>query len=626
MLEDYLLKHHTKDLEDILNATEDHLFYSIYVNFVSLFEADAENAQKILRNPRHYLPLCDEAAVKAQEQLFKPENEQIVKTRVHIRITAVPIKMDVGQIGELVSTSGIVVRMSQPTIMKMKKRFICRKCKYINLVKLEWEKQTFRNIKQCQACHSQNLRTASTSLEQEDCSDYQEIKIRDQCKTDARNYYSVGLEVVLLDDLVDKCRPGDNVDVSGVVIRKWGKLKVGQRAEATTFLMANSISIRRKISEATFSTTEIKDTFTAYWEHYRDNALSGRDNILASICPQLYGMYIAKLALAIVMCGGVTKTNETGTRIRGEPHLLLVGDPGTGKSQLLRVASRLTTRSVFTTGVGSTAAGLTAAAVRDSDGWHLEAGALVLADGGVCCVDEFTTMSSHDRTSVHEAMEQQTISIAKAGMVSTLNSRCSVIAAINPDGGCFTGDDWKTCLGNPLLSRFDLILLLKDTRNPEWDKLASSHILKAACEDEENNSYSETFMGPLNLTGLWSEETLCEYFTHVHTLKPVLTEEAQKILSATYLHHRSDPQRRPERTTVRLLDSLIRLAEGHAKLMYRTKVEVIDAVTAAELVGTTLVNSSDAGCPFPTDPVATYRLKAKDLLKKFNLRELESYI
>lgn len=126
--------------------------------------------------------------------------------------------------------------------------------------------------------------------------------------------------------------------------------------------------------------------------------------------------------------------------------------------------------------------------LQDSDGWHLEAGALVLADGGVCCVDEFTTMSSHDRTSMHEAMEQQTISIAKAGMLTTLNSRCSVIAAINPDGGCFTGEEWKSCLGNPLLSRFDLILLLKDTRNPEWDKMTSSHILKAACEDEENNS------------------------------------------------------------------------------------------------------------------------------------------
>ncbi|XP_071564040.1 DNA helicase MCM9 isoform X1 [Temnothorax nylanderi] len=623
MLQDYLLKHHTKDLEDILNATEDHLVYSIYVNFVPLFEADAESAQKILRNPKHYLPLCNEAAVKAQEQLCK--TPQIVKTKVHIRITTAPLKIDVNKIGELVSTSGIVVRMSQPTVMKLKKRFVCRKCKHINIVKLEWEKQLFRNIKSCESCRSQGV-TASTSLEQDDCSDYQEMKIQDKCKTDTRSGYSVGLQVVLLDDLVDKCKPGDNVDVSGVVIRKWGTLKVGHRAEATTFLMANSISVCRKITDATFSTTEIKDTFTAYWEHYRENALSGRDNIIASICPQLYGMYIAKLALAVVLCGGVTKTNETGTRIRGEPHLLLVGDPGTGKSQLLRVASRLTTRSVFTTGVGSTAAGLTAAAVKDSDGWHLEAGALVLADGGVCCVDEFITMSSHDRTSVHEAMEQQTISIAKAGMVSTLNSRCSVIAAINPDGGCFTGEEWKTCLGNPLLSRFDLILLLRDTRNPEWDRLTSNHILKAACEDEENNSYSEAYMGPLNLTGLWSEETLCEYFAHVRALKPTLTEDAKKILSATYLHHRSDPYRKPERTTVRLLDSLIRLAEGHAKLMYRTKVEVIDAVTAAELVGTTLLNSSDAGCPFPTDPVATYHLKANDLLKRLNLQELEPYI
>ncbi|XP_070528319.1 DNA helicase MCM9 isoform X3 [Cardiocondyla obscurior] len=543
---------------------------------------------------------------------------------VHIRISAVPLKIDIGKIGELVLTSGIVVRVSQPTVMKLKKRFICKKCKHINAVKLEWEKQTFRSIKHCEACRSESL-TVSTSLEQDDCSDYQEIRIQDKYKTDTRSYYSVGLQVVLLDDLVDKCKPGDKIDVSGIIIRKWGKLKAGHRAEATTFLMANSISVCKKITDA-FSTAEIKDTFTAYWEHYQNNMLSGRNNILASICPQLYGMYISKLALAVVMCGGVSKTNESGTRIRGEPHLLLVGDPGTGKSQLLRVASRLATRSVFTTGVGSTAAGLTAAAVKDSDGWHLEAGALVLADGGVCCVDEFTTMSSHDRTSVHEAMEQQTISIAKAGMVSTLNSRCSVVAAINPNGGCFTGEEWNTCLGNPLLSRFDLILLLRDTRNLEWDKLTSSHILKIACEDEENNSYSEMYKDPWNLMGLWSEETLREYFAHVRALKPVLTEEAKKILSATYLYHRSDPRRKPERTTVRLLDSLIRLAEGHAKLMYRNKVEVIDAVTAAELVGTTLLNNSDADCSFPIDPIVTYQLKAKDLLKKLNLLELESCI
>jgi hypothetical protein len=163
----------------------------------------------------------------------------------------------------------------------------------------------------------------------------------------------------------------------------------------TQFFLANNISVRRKISETTHFTTEIKDTFTVYWEHYRDNAVIGRDNILASICPQvhsnfifliyydeilhinaiftffsyvsqLYGLYIAKLAIAIVLCSGVPKINDTGTRIRSEPHLLLMGDPGTGKSQLLHAASRLSTRSVFTTGIGTTAAGLTAAAVKVS--------------------------------------------------------------------------------------------------------------------------------------------------------------------------------------------------------------------------------------------------------------------
>ncbi|XP_015190524.1 PREDICTED: DNA helicase MCM9-like isoform X1 [Polistes dominula] len=624
MLEDYLINHQSSRLEQILNATEEYVHYSIYVNFVSLFEADPENAQKILLRPRYYLPLCDEAAIKAQEKISKPH--QVVKKLIHIRITAIPIKVQDAQIGELVTTSGITVRTSQPSVIKLKKRYKCKKCKHVSVIKFEWERHMFQNLKECQACRVKKIETL-TDLEPDDCSDYQEIKIQEHNQKDAKKSCMVGLQVILLDDLVDKCRPGDSLEISGVIIRKWGTLTVGRPAEATTLMIANSISIRRKVSDITFSNQEMQDIFKGYWQQYENDPLTGRDNILASICPQLYGMYTIKLALAVVLSGGVSKVNDSGTRVRGEPHLLMIGDPGTGKSQLLRIASKLSTISVHTTGIGTTAAGLTAAAVKDTDGWHLEGGALVLADGGVCCIDEFNTMSSHDRACVHEAMEQQTISIAKAGLVSTLNSRCTVIAAINPDGGTFIdGEEWKTRLGNPLLSRFDLILLLKDNKNQEWDKMASDHILRTAYEFNDTEAQPDTKQQMDSVrSGLWSEQSLREYFTHIHTLKPSLTIEAEKVISATYLYHRSNPSRRSERTTVRLLDSLVRLAEGHARLMFRSEVQLMDAIIASDLTGT-LISDMGIGCPFPTNPKHTYHCRGKEILRILNLETLESFL
>ncbi|XP_012340479.1 DNA helicase MCM9-like isoform X3 [Apis florea] len=630
MLKQYLLKNHQMELEEVLDNVDTNCYYPIYVNFVSLFEDDADVAQKILQYPRYYLPLCDEAAVKAQEEIAKPE--QIVKKKVRIRVTAVPVTLDQGEIGQLVSTSGIIVRISQPKVLKSVQRHYCRKCKHVTSAKYEWERQTFADITDCEECHATKLKVL-TDFDLDDSSDCQEIGVQEKCKVDINKSLTEELRIILLDDLVDKCRPGDHVEISGVVIRIWGPLEPGERLEATTMMLGNSITVRRKISD-TSSSQEMRDVFKNYWEKYNDNPLLGRDNILASICPKLYGMYTAKLALAVVLAGGVPKCNESGnyslyyqsfyslckiqcviinkkkkgTRVRGEPHLLLVGDPGTGKSQLLREASRLAIRSVLTTGVGSTAAGLTATAVRDSEGWHLEAGALVLADGGVCCVDEFTTMSSQDRTSIHEAMEQQTISIAKAGLVSTLNSRCSVVAAINPSGGQFTDDEeWETNLGDPLLSRFDLILLLKDNRNSEWDRLTSEHILKAAYETKENKTDSKNHMELLKSESLWKEDTLREYLAYVHSLQPKLTKEAEMILRATYLYHRCHPNRREERTTVRLLDSLIRLAEGHARLMYRSDIEIMDVIFVAKLVGTGSTSEINLGCSFPIDPIATYK-------------------
>lgn len=308
MLKEYLLKHHLVELEEILDHADASCYYSIYINFVSLFEDNADVAQKILRYPRYYLPFCDESAVTVQEEIAKPE--QIIKKKVRIRVTAVPVTLDQGQIGQLVSTSGIIVRISQPTILKSVQRMNCKKCKHVTFIKYEWERQDFEDITDCETCHASKL-TALPDFELEDSSDYQEIGVQEKGKIDLNRSLTEELRIILLDDLVDKCRPGDHVEISGVVIRIWGPLEVGERLEATTMMLANSIVVRRKISE-TSSSQEMRDVFKRYWEKYSNNPLLGRDNIITSICPQLYGMYTAKLALAVVLAGGVPKCNESG--------------------------------------------------------------------------------------------------------------------------------------------------------------------------------------------------------------------------------------------------------------------------------------------------------------------------
>ncbi|HIQ23951.1 MAG TPA: minichromosome maintenance protein MCM [Pyrodictium delaneyi] len=562
---------------------------SLIVDYNDLYLFDNRLARLLIERPDEVLQQASEV-VKEVVMNEAPDYGETID-RFYVRVRALPRVVPLRRLrseylGKLVMLEGILVRTTPVKEKIVKARFMhCTREQGCH--RFDWppEGELIGDILErppaCPVCGGSSSGTFRLLPEESKLIDWQRIVLQERPEEVPPGQLPRSIEVVLQDELVDSARPGDRISIVGVVrVRPDSVSK--KRAVFDLYIEANHIEVSQKILEEVVITREDEERIRAL---ARDPWV--RKRIIASIAPAIYGHWEIKEAIALALFGGVPKITEDGVRIRGDIHVLIVGDPGTAKSQLLQYAARIAPRGIYTTGKGATAAGLTAAVIRDktTGEYYLEAGALVLADGGVAAIDEIDKMRDEDRVAIHEAMEQQTVSIAKAGIVAKLNARTTVIAAGNPKFGRYLTN--RTLADNinlpvTILSRFDLIFILKDRPNPEEDRKLARHVLEVHRETERIKPEIDPAL-------------LKKYISYARRyIRPRLTAEASKLIEDFYVEMRRMSSENPEgpiAITARQLEALIRLAEAHAKMALRSEVSREDAEAAIRLMKTFLESS-----------------------------------
>jgi replicative DNA helicase Mcm len=405
------------------------------------------------------------------------------------------------------------------------------------------------------------------------------------------------LDVDVIDDLSGIGTPGDRIIINGILRSQQRMIKGEKSTVFDIFLECNSLEFAEKEFEEVEINENDEDTIKALSQDTRIY-----EKITHSIAPTIYGSEEVKEAIALQIFGGIAKEMPDGSHLRGDIHVLLIGDPGIAKSQLLRYVVKLSPRAIYTSGQSSTSAGLTATAVKDEFGdgrWTLEAGALVLADMGIAAVDEMDKMQKEDRSALHEAMEQQSISVAKAGITATLKSRCALLGAANPKYGRF--DMWgdiadQINMPPTLLSRFDLIFIMTDQPEQKRDLAIAEHILKSHGIGELIAQNKKT---PIpGITDEYIKEQLKPIMPEIEpalfrkyvayakrSCFPVLSTEAKDALIGYYLKLRGiAEQNKPVPVTARQLEALVRLAEASARIRLSNTIEQHDAERVIHIV------------------------------------------
>lgn len=559
--------------------------YYLEVDLQDLISYDEQLADKLTKNPAEFLPLFEDAAREMADEVTKPRpmgEEEVQDIQITLKSDANPMsvrELRSEQMAKLVKIPGIIISASAIRAKATNITIQCRSCRNtISNIPLKPGLEGYAMPRKCPSDQTGRppcpLDPFFIMPDKCKCVDFQVLKLQESPDAVPNGEMPRHMQLYCDRYLTEKVVPGNRVTVMGIYSIKKVAQKVDKDRDGV------GVGIRKPylrivgIQVDTEGPGRSSGVPLNPLEEEEFNRFSSRpdayETIAKSIAPFIYGSEDVKKAIACLLFGGSRKRLPDGLTRRGDINVLLLGDPGTAKSQLLKFVEKVSPIGVYTSGKGSSAAGLTASVMRDpaSRNFIMEGGAMVLADGGVVCIDEFDKMREDDRVAIHEAMEQQTISIAKAGITTTLNSRCSVLAAANSVFG-----RWDETKGGEnidfmptILSRFDMIFIVKDEHEQSKDMHLAKHVMQVHLNAAQTGQAQE---GELSLNFIKKYIGYCR-----NKCGPRLSDEAAQMLKNRYILMRSgarDYERDAEKKinipiTVRQLEAIIRISEALAKM------------------------------------------------------------